>query len=75
MENQTSGLLVYPINKEDINTIREAIENEGFHIESYNEEFNCFYLPEFEENYDNLETALNELLEPLNVSFRLEGIF
>lgn len=69
-----TGLMLFPRRREDINAIKESIENSDFTAE-WNSEFGCFIFPEEEENYDELESELDELLSGRNVNYRIEGIF
>jgi hypothetical protein len=67
------GLMLTPRFREGATVIAQIIESSDFCAE-YNHEFGCFFFPENEENYDTLESDLDELLAGSGVSYRIEGV-
>lgn len=74
MTTTETGLQLTPRTREDGRIINEAISNSDFYTE-YNSEFGCYFFPEEEDLYDELEAQLDNLLAGLNVNYRIEGIF
>lgn len=70
------GLSIYGKTSKDTNQIWDILDEEGYYVE-FND--NYVFLPEEEENYDNLEYTLTELLDlkwqTLGLNYRIEGIF
>jgi len=74
MEKQIeTGLQLTPT-KKDETAIQEVIAASEFYTE-WNKEFGFYFFPEEVENYDELENQINNLLDGLNVSYRIEGVF
>ena len=69
-----TGLQLTPKTREDARVINEAIANSDFYTE-YDSEFGFYFLPEKEENYDELEAQIDNLFDGLNVNYRIEGVF
>lgn len=70
------GLNIYGKTSKDTNQIWDILDEEGYYVE-FNDGY--VFLPEEEENYDNLEYTLTELLDlkwqTLGLNYRIEGIF
>lgn len=69
-----SGLQLTPRTREDARVINEAIANSEFYTE-YNAEYGFYLFPEEEENYEELESQIDNMLAGLNVNYRIEGVF
>ncbi len=69
-----TGLQLTPRTTTDARVINEAIANSNFYTE-YNSTFGFYFFPEEEENYDDLESQIDNLLADLNVNYRIEGVF
>lgn len=69
-----TGLQLIPRTREDLRIINEILQESEFSTE-YNSEFGFFLFLEEEENYDSLEEQINELLEGVDIRYRIEGIF
>jgi hypothetical protein len=70
------GLNIYGKTSKDTNQIWDILDEEGYYVE-FNDSY--LFIPEEEENYDNLEYTLTELLDlkwqTLGLNYRIEGIF
>ena len=69
-----TGIQLTPRTTTDARVINEAIANSNFYTE-YNSTLGFYFFPEEEENYDDLESQIDNLLADLNVNYRIEGVF
>lgn len=69
-----TGLNIYPSTQIDAQAIKNILEASDLTFE-WNSEFGCYFLEEEEENYDELETLIDDELMPYEVNYRIEGIF
>lgn len=70
------GLNIFGKTNKDTNQIWDVLDEAGYYVE-FNDGY--VFVPEIEENYDNLEAEITELLDQkwqvLEISYRIEGIF
>lgn len=72
-EDNRKGLMVYGITQLDRDEIGDFIKSSDYHAE-YNNEFQSWFFPEDEENYDQLEYDLNREFYKKGIDARFEGI-
>lgn len=70
------GLNIFGKTNKDTNQIWDVLDEAGYYVE-FNDGY--VFVPEIEENYDNLEAEITELLDQkwqvLEISYRIEGVF
>ena len=67
------GLELTPRTTKEASVIKKALE--AIYYVTWNASDGSFFLPEDEENYDELEKEIDNILSSLNVNYRIEGIF
>ena len=75
LENTTdSGLMVTGTSQLDNNKLRDAFEDAGLYA-IWDVREGYWFLPEDEENYDQLEEQIQDILDELDLNASIEGIF
>lgn len=69
-----TGLLLVPRSQSDANEISKMLEETLLYAE-WDVRNGHFYFPEKEDTYDELEKEIVEALNPLDLRYRIEGIF
>merc|ERR1711898_62526 len=71
---EDSGLNVIPKDQIHANKLQDALEDSGLYGEWNPREGYCFF-PEKEDGYDQLEMAIQELMDDYNIQGYIEGVF
>ena len=71
---EDSGLNVIPKDQIHANKLQDALEDSGLYGE-WNPREGYFFFPEKEDGYDQLEMAIQELMDDYNIQGYIEGVF
>jgi len=71
-ENKEYGLYVYPTTRADFEKLEKWLKNSDYYAEVDNN-LGYIFFPEEKENYDSLETELDNEFNKANISARFEG--
>lgn len=72
-ESSNDGLIFNPSTQKDINKMRNALESSDLYAE-YNKKEGYFIFPENSDQYDELESEIEELIKLHNISGYIESI-